>query len=81
MWFNILKNKDGKSRFELDGIEMVFDGFTEKQGKHYLQNPESAVAYFNIKNEIYGVSNRLSLYKTVEEFYEVMQMQFAFFKK
>jgi hypothetical protein len=81
MWFNILKNKDGKSRFELDGIEMVFDGFTEKQGKHYLQNHESAVAYFNIKNEIYGVSNRLSLYKTVEEFYEVMQMQFAFFKK
>ena len=80
MWFNILKNKDGRSRFELNGIQMVFDGFTERQGLHYIQNPERAIAYFNIKNEIYGVSNQLSVYKTAEEFYDVMKKQFAFFR-
>lgn len=81
MWFNILKNKDGRSRFELDGIQMVVDGFTKKNGKHFIENPERAIAYFNIQNEIYGVSNQLSAYKTAEEFYEAMKKQFAFFKK
>ncbi|RZA02166.1 MAG: hypothetical protein EOP47_07955 [Sphingobacteriaceae bacterium] len=59
---------------------MVFDGFTEDKGVHYIENPNNAFAYFNVKNEIYSVSNKLGLYKTAEEFYEVMKSQFSFFR-
>lgn len=80
MTFNIY-DKYGKVCFELNGIQMVFDGYTESHGLHFIENPEKAIAYFNIKNEIYSVSNQLSLYKTAEEFYEAMKSQISFFKR
>lgn len=78
--FNKVKNDDGSWRFELDGINLVLDGFFLLQDKHYLKNPEKAIAFFNFKGILYGVSNQIQAYKTAEELYEQMSSQYSFFK-
>lgn len=77
--FNKVKNEDGSWRFELDGISIIVDGFFVLQEKHYIKNPEKAIAFFNFNGNLYGVANQIKTFKTAEEFYEQMCDQYSFF--
>ena len=79
--FHIAKNDDGTCRFELDGIKLILEDFKLKGEKHWITNPERAIAYFLYNdNHLYGVANNLKTFNTVEDFYEVMKKQYAIFK-
>ena len=79
--FSKVRYADGSWRFELNGISLIVDGFTVKKGLHYLNNPEKAIAFFNFKGNLYGVSNRLRTFATVEALYETMCGQYAIFNR
>ena len=78
--FDIEQQKDGTWKFELDGINLIVDGFEVKNNMHVINNPEKAIAYFSIDGHLYGLSNQVRTCKTAEEFYEVMRQQFTIFK-
>lgn len=77
--FNIAQEADGLYRFELNGINLIIDGFYKQDGKHFIQNPANAIAFFNINGNLYGISNKIITYETVEEFFETMCTQYAVF--
>ena len=75
--FKIKKQEGGGYRFELGLINILIEGYTViDNDKHLLVNPNKAIAYFNINDNIYGVSNETPQYPTVEAFYEAMDQQF-----
>lgn len=78
--FNIVKTDDNAWRFELDGINMIIDDYQLKDEKHYIKSPGKAIAFFNIKGNIYGIANPFQTCSTAEEFYEVMRSQYAYFQ-
>ncbi|RYD58197.1 MAG: hypothetical protein EOP56_04555 [Sphingobacteriales bacterium] len=78
--FSKIKNDDGSWRFELDGISMIVDGFTESKGQHYITNPEKAIAFFNFNGNLYGIANQIRTFNTAEEFYDQMCNQYSFFR-
>ena len=77
--FNITKEENGGFRFELDGIKMLVDGFTIVDNTHKFTNPEQVVAFFDVENNLYGISNSSSHYQTAEEFQDAMLGQFRLF--
>jgi hypothetical protein len=77
--FNKMQNSDGTWRFELGGISLIVDGFTVKDNHHLMIHPEKAIAFLNIDGHMYGVANQYDIYKTVEEFFEMMKKQALFF--
>jgi len=79
--FSKVKDSEGVWRFELDGINLLLDGFYIKEDKHWIENPQKAIAFFNIRGHMYGVSNELNTFSTAEDFYEKMKEQFAMIKK
>jgi hypothetical protein len=78
--FDIEQQKDGTWKFELDGINLIVDGFAVDNNKHVINNPHKAIAYFNIEGHLYGLSNQVRTCGTAEEFYDIMRQQFAVFK-
>ncbi len=77
--FEIKLNEDGTWAFDLDGIHLILDGFRKYRGMHFIQNPEKAIAYFVVRGNLYGLSNRLHPVRTVEAFFEIMRKQHSFF--
>ena len=78
--FNIVKNEDSSWRFDLDGISLILDGYTIENEKHLMNNPDKAVAFFNVDGMLYGVTNQPTYCTTAEDFYDVMIQQYAVFK-
>lgn len=78
--FNIVKNEDSSWRFELGGISLIIDGFTVKNERHWVKNPDRAIAFFNVNGNLYGIANQTNNCNTAEEFYDMMQKQYAYFK-
>ena len=77
--FKIKKQESGDYRFELGAIKLLVDGYTVNEGKHLLTNPNKTVGYFNIGNNVYGVSNDLMNFPTAEAFYEAIKKQYLIF--
>jgi len=71
----------GAWKFELNGISLIVEGFKEKNGKHWMDNAANAIGIFNFKDELYSIANRTETYKTVEDFYQAMREQYAFFNR
>lgn len=79
--FNKVRSSNGSWRFELEGIQILLDGYVINNDKHQLINPGKAIAFFNINDNLYGVLNEIRTYNTAEEFYDSMYEQYMIFKK
>lgn len=77
--FMIEKDACGTYRLQLKGIQLIVDGFTVQNKRHYLKNPNKAIAFFQVDGLVYGVINNNPDCRTAEEFYEIMREQYAFF--
>ena len=77
--FRIIKQLDGGYRFELGDIKMFIDNYNVVNDKHRLTNPGKAIAYFNMEDSIYGISNEPYRYSTAEEFFDVISQQYKMF--
>ena len=75
--FNIKEQESGGYKFELDGIKIIAQQFTIEDGKHKFLNPSSAIAYFNIGNNVFGVSNNLLKIGTAEDLFDSISKQYA----
>jgi|GEM_PF-1972463 len=78
--FQIAQDKEGGWRFELDDITLLLDGFFVKDDKHWITNPQKAIAFFSIASNLYGVLNDIRTYKTAEELFDNMREQYLIFK-
>jgi len=78
--FNVMQDEGGMWRFELDGINLLLDGFSVKDGKHWISTPSKAIAFFNLSGNLYGVSNDMKTFRTVEDFFDSMREQYSIFK-
>ena len=78
--FNVMQDDQGMWRFELEGINLLLDGFTLKDGKHYIKTPSKAIAFFNLSGNLYGVSNDMKNLNTVEDFFDSMREQYSILK-
>ncbi|HRO42545.1 MAG TPA: hypothetical protein PL009_06905 [Flavipsychrobacter sp.] len=78
--FNIVKNDDSSWRFELGGINLIVDDYQYKNEKHYITNPNRAIAFFSINGNLYGIANQSKTCCTAEDFYEMMKEQYSYFK-
>ncbi len=77
--FKIKQQDDGGYRFELGDIKILLDGYTVQNGQHQLSNPNKAIAYFNIENNLYGISNDPLQYNTAEAFFDAISKQYSVF--
>lgn len=78
--FNIVRNDDSSWRFELGGINLIIDDYQVKDEKHYIKNPDKAIAFFNINGNLYGIANQAHNCSTAEDFYEMMKEQYSYFQ-
>lgn len=78
--FQIVQEKEGEWRFELDGITLLLDGFFIKDDRHWITNPQKAIAFFYIANNLYGVLNDIRSCPTAEELFDSMKEQYMIFK-
>lgn len=78
--FSIKKQESGGYRFELDGINIITEEYVMQDGMHKLANPSKTIAYFNIDDNIYGISNDSLKLGTVEDLYESINKQYRIFK-
>jgi ribonucleotide reductase alpha subunit len=74
--FKITKQDDGHHKFELNGIKLIVKDYVVKGQQHWIENPNKALAFFNIGDSLYSVSNDMPCFRTVEEFYETMSNQY-----
>ncbi len=77
--FKIKQLEDGGYRFELGDIKMLVDDYTIDHDQHLLRNPNKAVAYFVIDNNMYGISNNPMHYNTAEQFFDAISSQHGVF--
>ncbi len=78
--FKIKEQESGGYRFELGKINILLEGYTIKDDIHLLLNPDKAIAYFNIEDRLYGISNNVPLcFSSVEAFYEAIYQQYLVF--
>lgn len=77
--FSIKKQENGGYRFELDGINIITEEYTLQDGRHKLLNPAKTIAYFNINDNIYGISNDSLKLSTVEDLYDSINKQYLIF--
>jgi hypothetical protein len=77
--FTIIREKDGVYRFELDGINLLLDSYTLKEGKHFINNPSKAIAFFNLNGHVYSVSNNIHNLTTAEDLFDSIRSQYAIF--
>ena len=79
--FNIVEEKDGGWRFELDGINLILDGYSFTDGKYWIKNPERAIAFFTLNGNMYSISNNIGKHATAEDLYNSIRMQYVSFRK
>lgn len=81
MGYAFQKTQDAEGRWQLDlnSIRLVVDGFEERNGRHWLQAPERAVAFFTLDGNFYGMANNLVAHPTAEALYEDLRQQFSHF--
>jgi len=79
--FKIKEQDGGGYKFELGNINILIEGYTIEGNQHLLTNPNKAIAYFNIENNLYGISNEPLHYYTAEEFYDALNRQYSMFTK
>jgi len=78
--FHITKDRNDMWRFERDGISMIIEDYEVKNDlKHWIINPSSAIAYFYVDGNIYGIRNKTDNCKTVEDLYERIHEQYDLF--
>jgi len=77
--FKIVKVQEGGYKFELEGIKLLVDGYSIINDKHQLKNPNRAIAFFNIGDDMYGISNEPLNLDTAEALYDVMNKQYNIF--
>ncbi len=77
--FKIVKVQEGGYKFELEGIKLLVDDYRVINDKHILKTPTKAIAFFNIGEDIYGVSNESLNLDTAEALYDTMTRQYSVF--
>lgn len=78
--FKIKELADGGFKFELNDIKMLVDGYRTDGVSHVLKNPAKAIAYINNGDNMYGISNQISGFKTAEELHDAVTKQFQVLK-
>lgn len=79
--FKIKKEEGGEFRFELGGINMLVDNYLIKENQHFLSNPGKVIAYFNVDDNLFSVSNDPLNFETAEAFYDEICKQYKIFTK
>jgi hypothetical protein len=77
--FKIVKVQEGGYKFELEGIKLLVDDYSVINDKHLLKTPNKAFAFFNIGEDIYGISNESMNLDTAEALYDTMTGQYSVF--
>ena len=77
--FKIIKAQEGGYKFELDGIKLIVDDYNIIRGKHILKTPGKAIAFFNIGDDVYGISNEPHNLKSAEELFDAIKLQYKIF--
>ncbi len=77
--FKIVKVQEGGYKFELEGIKLLVDDYSIINDKHQLKNPNRAIAFFNIGDDMYGISNEPLNLDTAEALYDIMNQQYSMF--
>lgn len=77
--FNKAQNPDGSWIFELGGINLVVNGYVFQDEKHWITNPQSAIAFFVVNGSLYGISNAQYTHRTAEELYDALNAQHQYF--
>lgn len=79
--FRKARNREGTWRFELNGIKLLVNDFVIRGEKHWLKDPAKTIGFFNVDNNLYGVSNTQPVvYNTAEDFYESLVQQYHIIK-
>jgi hypothetical protein len=79
--FKIVQQDDQSWRLELNGIAIITDGFTLREKLHWLVNPTSAIAFFNVDGNLYGLSNANDTNNTAEDLYDALYRQYVYFNR
>jgi len=79
--FRITKQDSGGYRFELNGIKLLVEDYEVSNDNHLITNPQKAFGYFNLEDNLYGVSNAPTNFPTAEAFFDAMYKQFGIFKQ
>lgn len=79
--FNKRQNEDGSWCLELGGIKLVLEGYFVHNERHWLKNPQKAIAFFSINGNLYGISNQANTRNTAEDLYDNMHNQLLFFQQ
>jgi hypothetical protein len=66
--FSADKTPDNKTRFILDGITITTDECSDRNGKHEITTPRTAIAYCMCCGKKYVVTN-VEAIRTVEDWY------------
>jgi len=77
--FKIFKVQEGGYKFELDGIKLLIDDYSISNDTHLLKTPQKAVAFFNIGDDVYGISNQPLNLNTAEALYDSIIQQYNMF--
>ena len=77
--FKIIKVQEGGFKFELEGIKLLVDDYNIINGKYHLKTPSKAIAFFNIGNDVYSISNEPRTYDTAEALYDAIVNQYNLF--
>ena len=77
--FKIVKVQEGGYKFELEGIKLLVDDYSVINDQHILKTPNKAIAFFNIGEDIYGISNESLNLNTAEALYDTMTRQYSVF--
>ena len=77
--FKIVKVQEGGYRFELGGVKLLVDDYSVINDEHKLKTPNKAIAFFNIGDDVYGISNDSLNMDTAEALYDTMTRQYKLF--
>ena len=78
--FKIIKAQEGGYKFELEGIKLLVDDYTLVNDRHLIKTPNKAVAFFNIGDDVYGISNEPLNADNAEALYDAIVQQYNIFQ-
>lgn len=78
--FHIEKKGEETWKFELEGVNMLIDGYAVKNDKHLILHPAHTIAYFYMDGNIYSIRNK-AFCRTAEDFFDLIQLQIYLLKK
>ena len=77
--FKIVKMQEGGYKFELEGIKLLVDDYSVANDKHLIKTPNKAIAFFNIGDDVYGISNDPRNVDSAEALYDTIIQQYNIF--